>query len=141
MIDSFTIRVYGLLLRRGKILLSKEKIQDGIYTKFPGGGLEFGEGTIDCLKREFMEEAQIDIHSIQHFYTTEDFVQSKFKASNQVLSIYYTVSSDEIDKLNLDLEIDGQVLFWKSLEELTVEDVDLVIDKKVVSKLLNIVDL
>ena len=25
-------------------------------TKFPGGGMEFGEGTIDCIKRECMEE-------------------------------------------------------------------------------------
>ena len=53
----FTIRVYGILVNQEKqVLVSDEKIRGEYYTKFPGGGMEFGEGTRDCLKREFMEE-------------------------------------------------------------------------------------
>jgi 8-oxo-dGTP pyrophosphatase MutT (NUDIX family) len=48
----FNIRVYGLVIRQGKVLLTDE-IRFGIpMTKFPGGGLKPGEGTVDCLRRE-----------------------------------------------------------------------------------------
>ena len=48
-----SIRVYGILINGNKqLLVSDEFIRGGYYTKFPGGGLEFGEGTRDCLKRE-----------------------------------------------------------------------------------------
>ena len=53
-IDRFTIRVYGVLLDETKrVLLSDEFIRGDYFTKFPGGGMEFGEGTRDCLQREF----------------------------------------------------------------------------------------
>lgn len=93
MIDSFTIRVYGIYLTNDqKILVSKEKIDSNWYTKFPGGGLEFGEGPIDCLKREFMEEMGQTITILGHFHTTDIFVQSKFNPKKQVLAIYYLIS-------------------------------------------------
>lgn len=46
----FTIRVYGLWLHNNSVLLSNESVKGVQVIKFPGGGLEFGEGTIDCLK-------------------------------------------------------------------------------------------
>ena len=53
----FNIRVYGILINDNKqVLVADEYIRGGMYTKFPGGGLEFGEGTRDCLKRELKEE-------------------------------------------------------------------------------------
>ena len=55
----FTIRVYGLIFNeRKEILLSDEFQLNTKMTKFPGGGLEFGEGTISCLEREFEEECK-----------------------------------------------------------------------------------
>ena len=61
-IDRFTIRVYGILMdERKRILLSDEFIRGDYFTKFPGGGMEFGEGTRDCLKREFKEETGLDV--------------------------------------------------------------------------------
>ena len=47
----FNIRVYGFLIDEGCILVTDE-FRLGIFmTKFPGGGLIYGEGMIDCLKR------------------------------------------------------------------------------------------
>ena len=41
----FNLRVYGILLGENKqVLVSDEFIRGSYYTKFPGGGLEFGEG-------------------------------------------------------------------------------------------------
>ena len=56
-ISQFNIRVYGILINeRNEVLLTDEYRFGTEITKFPGGGLEFGEGTIDCIKREMMEE-------------------------------------------------------------------------------------
>ena len=96
MIDSFTIRVYGIYITKDqKLLVSREKIDNKWYTKFPGGGLEFGEGTTDCLKREFLEEMGQNITIHKHFYTTDFFVQSKFNPKKQVLAIYYLIDGIE----------------------------------------------
>jgi 8-oxo-dGTP diphosphatase len=91
-VEAFTIRVYGLLISEEGLLLSQENIYGSIYTKLPGGGLEFGEGTIECVQREFEEEANLNISVEKHFYTTEDFVASAFNSHMQVMSIYYLVS-------------------------------------------------
>ena len=56
------IRVYGILINSQKeVLLSDEKYRDVEFTKFPGGGLEWGEGTKETLIREFQEELDIII--------------------------------------------------------------------------------
>lgn len=86
----FSLRVYGLLINEQKqVLVSDEKIRGGLYTKFPGGGLEFGEGTRDCLKREFMEEMSLNVEVGDHIYTTDYFQISAFNPSQQIISIYY----------------------------------------------------
>jgi ADP-ribose pyrophosphatase YjhB (NUDIX family) len=77
--NKFNIRVYGLLINHNQeILLSDEELNGKRFTKFPGGGLEFGEGLLEGLKREFMEECNMEIEINSHFYTTDFFVQSIF---------------------------------------------------------------
>jgi ADP-ribose pyrophosphatase YjhB (NUDIX family) len=89
----FNVRVYGLLILNEQLLVSDEHIKGMDITKLPGGGLEFGEGTIDCVVREFKEELNLDIEVIDHFYTTDFFVNSAFSNQHQVISIYYTVKA------------------------------------------------
>jgi len=86
----FNIRVYGVFLStENEVLVSDEYQLDTLMTKFPGGGLEFGEGTIDCLRREMREECQQEITDIKHFYTTDFFQQALFFDDHQLISIYY----------------------------------------------------
>lgn len=86
----FTIRVYGILLGNNKqVLVSDEFIRGNYYTKFPGGGLELGEGTRDCLKREFREEMDLEVKVNEHLYTTDFFQMSAFNPADQIISIYY----------------------------------------------------
>jgi ADP-ribose pyrophosphatase YjhB (NUDIX family) len=88
--EQFTIRVYGILLNDAKqVLVSDEYIRGQYYTKFPGGGLEFGEGTRDCLKREFREEMNLEVSIGEHIYTTDFFQMSAFNPAHQVIAIYY----------------------------------------------------
>jgi 8-oxo-dGTP diphosphatase len=92
----FNVRVYGLLLGAdNQVLVSDELIRGDYITKFPGGGLEFGEGTRDCLKREFKEEMDLDVAIEDHLYTTDFFQMSAFNPEHQIISIYYFVKALE----------------------------------------------
>ena len=70
----FNVRVYGLLINEcNEVLISDEQEYGMRFTKFPGGGLELGEGLTDGLKREFVEECQVEVEVLSHFYTTDFF--------------------------------------------------------------------
>lgn len=148
-INRFTIRVYGILMDENKrILLSDEFIRGDYFTKFPGGGMEFGEGTRDCLKREFKEETGLDVTIGEHIYTTDYFQISAFNKRDQIISIYYYVYADdenELAKLNTktvvfdfaphqvgDLDAQYELLRWVEWRKLTEDTVSLPIDKIVV---------
>lgn len=90
----FNVRVYGLLVNEAKqVLVSDEYIRGDYFTKFPGGGLEFGEGTRDCLVREFMEEMNLRVEVTAHLYTTDFFQMSAFSPGQQIIAIYYRVKA------------------------------------------------
>jgi 8-oxo-dGTP diphosphatase len=133
----FNVRVYGILIQDEKVLVSDEYIQGHNITKFPGGGLEYGEGTIDCLIREFKEEMNVNIRIKSHFYTTDFFVKSAFDSS-QVVSIYYLVETTEksnfpTHQVAFDYEstAGSQALRWVQLKEISNANFTLIIDKKV----------
>src|SRR4029079_11029817 len=87
---SFNLRVYGVLINEQKqVLVSDEYIRGGYYTKFPGGGMELGEGTRECLKREFKEEMDLEVEIGEHIYTTDFFKISAFNPAHQIIWFYY----------------------------------------------------
>jgi 8-oxo-dGTP diphosphatase len=141
----FNVRVYGLLINSdNEILISDEQEYGMRFTKFPGGGLEFGEGLVDGLKREFIEECDAEIEVLSHFYTTDFFVKSAFNDS-QIISVYYTVNN--IKPLNLSIktkvfDFDGegdvlQAFRWIKLNDLNEDDFTFPIDKHVAKLLIN----
>lgn len=100
-IKRFNVRVYGLLINdKQQILVADEVFKNGNRaTKFPGGGLELGEGLIEGLIREFKEECNIDIEVTEHFYTTDFFQPSFFDNDSQIISVYYLCKSAQCDKI------------------------------------------
>ncbi|TDX86778.1 NUDIX domain-containing protein [Epilithonimonas xixisoli] len=103
MIDKINIRVYALCIKDNKILALHEEYAGDFLTKLPGGGLEFGESMIECLKREFQEELNLDINVTEHFYTQDDFLVSRFRDNEQLITIYYLAEIlNEQDLLILD---------------------------------------
>lgn len=136
--NSFNVRVYGVFIKDDAVLVSDEFIKNNKITKFPGGGLEFGEGTKECVIREFKEELNLDIEVVDHFYTTDFFVTSSFNTNSQVLSIYYTVNAlSKFDFKVSSKEHDyekkegAQSLRWIKLKKLKETDFTLIIDRKV----------
>jgi len=148
----FNIRVYGILINeQHQLLVSDEYIRGNYYTKFPGGGLEFGEGTRDCLVREFKEEMDLNVSVGDHIYTTDFFQLSAFNPSHQILSIYYFAQALEpihypirtslfdFDSNQLEVyERTGETETFRFIDwdELTPDSVTLPIDKIVVQIML-----
>lgn len=138
MIKRFNVRIYGILIKDNHVLVSDEYIKGNNITKFPGGGLEFGEGAIDCLIREFKEELDLKITVFKHFYTTDFFVSSSFDTNSQVISIYYIVETDQnlsfpVSEKPFDFvkKAGAQSLRWINLNKISDNDFTLIIDKRV----------
>ncbi len=141
----FIIRVYGLVVNEKKeVLLSDEFVLNTKMTKFPGGGLEFGEGLIDALKREFKEECEgQEIGNVRHFYTTDFYQKALFFENAQLISIYFLADLIQplrfkISEKAFDFEIGGpetQSFRWMKIKELDVAEITFPIDKFVVQKL------
>ena len=93
-ITRFNLRAYAIIMKDDKILLADETINDFSFTKFPGGGVELGEGLMDALKRELMEEGNIEVVKADHLYTTGFFQPSAFHPEDQIISVYYRVEAN-----------------------------------------------
>jgi len=137
----FNVRVYGLLINNENELLLSDEFEYGFnFTKFPGGGVELGEGLIEALKREFVEECNAEIVVISHFYTTDFYEKSSFNDS-QVISVYYLVKEVKPLQLNFkskvfDFDINSAQSFrWVKISDLTADDVTFKTDKTVVNLL------
>ena len=141
----FVIRVYGIIINNGKEVLVSDEFQlDTKMTKFPGGGLEFGEGPEDCIRREIREECNNqEIINLSHYYTTGFYQKALFYDNHQLISIYYTVELKHPVKFIIsdkpfafkEMKNGNQSFRWVKIKDLKEDDFTFPIDKFVVSKL------
>jgi len=139
---NFNLRVYGLVINeKQEILLSDECRFGHFFTKFPGGGVEKGEGIIDALHREFQEEMNLKIEDATPFYFNDFYQESAFRKEDQIVSFYYLVQCDT-SKIksyyyNIPFFEEVEKQRWVKLEDLEESDLTFPIDKIVVEKLKN----
>jgi 8-oxo-dGTP diphosphatase len=145
-IAHFNIRVYGLILNEKKqVLLSDEYVLDQRMTKFPGGGLQYGEGPADCIMREALEEFGQEIEILEHFYTTHFFQKALFYPDHQLISIYYRIRFPEpirftISHTPFDFpeRINGSQSFrWADIDKLQEVELSFPVDRYVLGLLKN----
>lgn len=122
------------------MLISTEMGGNHAFTKFPGGGLEPGEGLADCLIREWKEELNVDIGIGDLFYVNEFYQPSAFNPSQQIISFYYMVNlQTEISvykaiekRWNKDYLVEFR---WEDIHTLQTDDFTFPIDKRVFSQI------
>ena len=136
----FNIRVYGIIINEKKeVLLSDEFRMDRYMTKFPGGGLRFGEGPEDCILRELKEELMQEAENAEHFYTTGFFQKALFYDDQQLISIYYRIKLSSYSSLPVSQKPfdfpspknGSQSFRWASVESLTESDLSFPVDQYV----------
>ncbi len=87
-----TVRVYGFLEdAQGRVLVSAERFRGKPLVKYPGGGVEWGEGIREALVREFQEELQLEVTVGDLVFFNEFPVISAFDPEVQVFSFFYRV--------------------------------------------------
>ncbi len=90
------VRVAGVLIRNGKILLQREA--DGCEYAVPGGHIRIGERLEDGLKREWLEETGLSIRCQRMLWTEESFWEWNGKAMHD-LSFYYLIETEDDEAL------------------------------------------
>ena len=140
----FNVRVYGVLLdKANRLLVSDEFIRGNYFTNLPGGGLEFGEGTRECVAREFMEETGLTVTVGEHLYTTDFFQISAFNNKDQIISIYYQVHCKDTSGIKTstkhfdftpeqtsdDIKGEAESFRWVPFKEVNEDTMSLPIDK------------
>jgi 8-oxo-dGTP pyrophosphatase MutT (NUDIX family) len=136
-IKRFIIRVYGLIHRNwDEVLLAEEFHFNTFMRKFPGGGLEFGEGPAECLMREIREELGVSLQLGEHLHTTSVFIQSAFNEEHQVIGIYYMVDADDEliarfrDDYSLPEENGVENFRWIHPESISLSDITFAADQQ-----------
>ena len=95
-------------------------------TKFPGGGLNWGEGHKETLVREIKEEMNLDVEVGELFYVNDFFQASAFRENDQLFSFYYRISNIDFVAIPLSnhsvpMTEEGEKFRWVSISDLTEE--------------------
>jgi 8-oxo-dGTP pyrophosphatase MutT (NUDIX family) len=109
--DFVSCRIYGVLLRRARVLLTRSRFGRREFVNFPGGGIELGESPIRALHREFKEETGLAIRPRRVLYASERLHLSTVMPM-QIVSIYWLVE-ERSGKLKLGGNNEDVLnLFW-----------------------------
>ena len=96
----------GLAIKNGKVLVSEgyDKFKKQTFYRCLGGGIEFLEKSDEALKREFMEELNINI-SVKNFLGfTENIFNFEGKDAHELVFMY------SIDIKNCDYKDEYQII-------------------------------
>jgi ADP-ribose pyrophosphatase YjhB (NUDIX family) len=145
LIQRFNLRVYAIIINeQNEILLSKERRGDVEFTKFPGGGVELGEGILEALHREIKEELNAEIQGAELFFVNDFFQASAFRPDDQIVCFYYSVKLRDISVIQCkprhpigsSNHLDFETPTWCSLCTIRPEILTFDLDKVLLMRLL-----
>lgn len=123
------IGVYGVFVLDNKLLCIKKR--KGIYQyryDLPGGSQQKGEGFIETLKREILEETGYSVFSYRNSRAYDFFVSlNNFKECIHHLAIMYDIvlsreKIKEIPKLVLEGKNDSDGIEWVNFSQITCDN-------------------
>lgn len=137
----FNLRVYALITNEfNEILVSDEYRFGKFFTKFPGGGVEDGEGILAALKRELSEELNLTEYALPQFFYFNEFHQVSAFDSSNLVAFYYLVSIHKIEvtlasePYEIPFFEEQEKQRWVALSELETSDLTFPIDRIVLEK-------
>ena len=86
------VRVAGILIEDGRILLIEHTKNDKKYWLVPGGGVDWGESASEALIREFKEETSLDIEVEKFLFISETIAPDRQK---HVINLYFKIKKVE----------------------------------------------
>jgi ADP-ribose pyrophosphatase YjhB (NUDIX family) len=92
--NSVRIRVAGILVQDGKILLVRHEKNGKSYFLLPGGGIEYGETAAEALVREFKEEVGLTIE-VGKLVIVQDSIPPNLH--RHVLNLYFLVKTSDYE--------------------------------------------
>ncbi len=87
----FSLRIYGVLVEAGLLLMTRSIFLGREFVNFPGGGVELGEAPLAALRREFLEETGLTVKPQRVLYASEGFHRST-QVPMQIVSVYWLVT-------------------------------------------------
>ena len=87
----------GLVIKDNKLLVSEgfDKVKNEIFYRCLGGGIEFLEKSEEALKREFLEEINVDIAVKDFLGISENIFTYQGKNAHELILFYSIEISDE----------------------------------------------
>jgi 8-oxo-dGTP pyrophosphatase MutT (NUDIX family) len=115
-----------VFLRNGRILVAEgyDPVKDEYFYRPLGGGIEFGENSVDTICREMMEEIQMEVdrESLKYLGTVENIFHFNGTPSHEIVLIYDGLLKDSRlyeQTVVLGKEANGEEIraLWKRLDE------------------------
>ena len=87
----------GLAIKNNKLLVSEgfDKVKNETFYRCLGGGIEFLEKSEEALKREFLEEINVDITVKDFLGISENIFTYQGKKAHELILFYSIEISDE----------------------------------------------
>lgn len=94
--SNIRVKTYAVLRRGGEILVHEVREVDGTLVgyRIPGGHVEFGEMSIDAVKREFMEEISAELTDLHPLPVIERTYFYRGKQGHEVIFPYLAKFAD-----------------------------------------------
>lgn len=119
--ERFSPRIYGVLRRGSRVLLTRSRFQKREFVNFPGGGIELGEAPIEALRREYREETGLEIRPVRVLYASESAHPSTHQPI-QIVSIYWLVEEAGGELRRGGNADDVIALFWADVAAIPTDE-------------------